>query len=170
MAASTDNYWIGKAIIYLADVSGQPSWEDVGNCPSASFELQIEKLDHFSSRTGVRSKDRTIVLSKGGTLTITTDEITKDNIKMFVLGEDDSDGKIRIFAGNAITKMVKIVGTNEVGRKFEWIFNKVDFIPSGSFNFISDEWGTIEMTAEVLTDDTGEFGTIEDLDEEEVSA
>lgn len=41
----------------------------------------------------------------------------------------------------------------------------VSFGPSGSLNLISDEWGQIEITGEVLTVN-GSFGTLEVIDEE----
>ncbi len=42
----------------------------------------IEKLDHFSSLTGVKSKDRTEILSSAGTLDITFEEMTAENLRL----------------------------------------------------------------------------------------
>ena len=167
MAASPDNYQISKGKFYLADVVapasiGSATWVEVGNVTSATFSAQLETLDHFESMSGVRTKDKTVVLEKSAELVITTDEISPDNMRMAVLGSAYASGKTKIFDTNAITKMVKFTGQNEVGPQFEWILYKVDFIPGGQFQFISDEWNTIELTGNVLSVG-GEFGTIEDL-------
>jgi hypothetical protein len=102
-----------------------------------------------------------VVISKSATLRVVLEEFTQANLLLATLGELDSNGNIEIFAQNAINKWVKFAGANEVGRTFEIIFPSVDFIPSGSLNFISDEWGQIELTGTVNAVN-GVFGTIED--------
>jgi hypothetical protein len=167
MAASPDNYQISKGMFYIADVVAPASigtavWTEVGNVSSATFSTELETLDHFSSMAGTRSKDKTVIVEKAATLVITTDEISPENMRLKILGDAYTAGVSKIFATNAITKMVKFTNTNEVGPQYEWIFYKVDFVPSGEFQFISDEWNTIELTGNVLAVD-GEFGTLEDL-------
>lgn len=159
MTASVNNYYIGKGIVYVSDDGN--NWTDVGNVPEFEFTPELENLEHFSSREGTRTKDKTVVVSKSATLRIVLEEWSQANLLLATLGSLDSAGNIEIFAQNSVNKHVKFAGSNEVGRKFEVIFPSVDFIPSGSINFISDEWGQFELTGTVNATN-GVFGTIED--------
>lgn len=168
------NYFIGKGIIKFTPTGGQE--RDLGNAPEIELTPNIEKLDHFSSRAGVRSKDRSIVLEKGMSLRIVLEEITAANLALLLLGGEissDTDGSssFAIFAESEITGAIAFEGTNDVGNKVMITLPNVSFGPSGSFSPISDEWGSIEITGEVLatehSDGTSDFGTITVLDAEE---
>lgn len=159
MTASVDNYYIGKGVVSVSDNGS--AWTDVGNVPEFEFTPELEELEHFSSRAGTRTRDKTVVVSKSATLRVVLEEWSQANLLLATLGEVDSTGKVEIFARNSINKWVKFAGANEVGRTFEVIFPSVDFIPSGSINFISDEWGQFELTGTVNAVN-GSFGTIED--------
>ena len=157
---STDNYFIGKAIIsWQADSVGD--FRDVGNVPECEFSMNVNKLDHFSSRTGVRSKDKSVVIEKAATVRMVLEEITADNMALALGGTvyTDSDGNksFGLMSDNAKEGTLKIVGTNEIGQKVSWI-GEVSFAPSGSFNPISEEWGSVEATGEILVDLAGNFG------------
>ena len=54
--ASIDNYTVGKGLVSFKKM-GATAFADMGNCTEFEFTPEIEKLDHFSSRTGVRFKD-----------------------------------------------------------------------------------------------------------------
>jgi hypothetical protein len=51
------------------------------------------------------------------------------------------------------------VGTNSVGPKWTFDLPTVEFSPTGSLNPISDEWGGMEVTGDVLVQNDGSFGT-----------
>lgn len=157
------NYTIGKGVVYFRK-TGLSDFRHLGNCPEFEFTPEIEKLDHFSSQSGVRSKDRTVVLEKKGTLRIVMEEITPENLALAILGEVSSGGSggdedISIFSESEITGEVKFVGTNSVGAKYEWNFLSVSFIPSAAINPISSEWMQIEITGEVAAVNDV-FGTV----------
>jgi hypothetical protein len=82
---SIDNYTVGKGLVSFKKTGGA-AFVDMGNCTEFEFTPEIEKLDHFSSRTGVRFKDKSVVIQKSGTLRLVLDEWTVDNLKMAVLG------------------------------------------------------------------------------------
>ena len=156
------NYTVGKGRVQIR-VSGETNFRDIGNCPEFEFTPTIEKLEHFSSQTGVKSKDRTIVLSKAGTLRIVMEELTAENMRVALLGsaitvQSAGDQEIEIFSGSSVTCEVKFIGTNDVGPKWEYYFRQVDFIPSSSINLISDEWLGVEITGDVAAV-AGSFGT-----------
>lgn len=157
------NYTVGKGIVEVK-VTGE-EWRRLGNCPEFEFTPEVEKLEHFSSMEGVRSKDRTIIIEKKGTLRIVMEEITMKNLQLALLGGtigDDSGGDLtmEIFDVASINAQVRFIGTNEVGPKYTWHFLSVDFIPSGAVNPISDEWMQLEISGDVATSG-GSFGTIQ---------
>lgn len=160
---NVENYYIGKGIVYIKRTE-DADYVDVGNVPEFEFTPEIERLEHFSSRAGVRSKDRTVVLEKAATIRLVMEEWTARNLALALLGTVDNanpdEVTIDIFSLNSITAAVKFVGTNEVGPKWTFELPNVEFIPSAALNPISDEWGQIEVTGDVLFDEaTQSFGT-----------
>jgi len=163
---NTLNYFIGKGIIKFTPTGG--SIRDLGNAPEIELTPTIEKLDHFSSRAGVKKKDRTVVTEKGATIRIVLDEVTAENLSMQLMGEiatsTDGTKSFRIMSESEITGQIDFTGTNDVGNQVDVQLPNVSFGPSGSFNLISDEWGQIEITGDVLateySDGTSDFGLI----------
>lgn len=84
-----ENYTLGKGILYFdrKDVaSGKYMGQrDLGNAPSFSFNIAIEKLPHYSSRGGIRSKDKEIITELNPTCSFTLDEITAENLEVLAL-------------------------------------------------------------------------------------
>jgi hypothetical protein len=163
---NVENYFVGKGKIYFQPegAAGVITDYDVGNCTEFELAPTIEKLDHFSSREGVKQKDKSIVLSKGATARIVMEEFTPDNLALMLLGTpnvaDLSNVTIDMFADNAKRGHMRYVGTNEVGPRWTFDLPVVEFSPSGSISPISDEWGNLEVTGEVLVSgDPASFGT-----------
>lgn len=165
-APNINNYYIGKGILSFKPDGG--SFRDLGNVVEFEWTPEIEKLEHRSSREGVRTVDLTVVLEKKATVRIVMDEWSAENLALAMLGAvtQDTAGQnvISIFSENSISGELKFVGTNEVGSKFEWHLLKVDFIPESSINPLSDEFGTLEVVGDVAAV-AGVFGTITELAE-----
>lgn len=164
MAATPDvkNYSIPTGYATFKKV-GDPDARDLGNIVDFKITNDVQKKEHFKSRGGRRSKDKTIVTQVGATITFTLDEITAENLAIFALGDisEDTDGVFEI-SGLTNTDFVgtlKIVGDNDVGTQVDWE-GVVSFNPSGDFNFIqdNDDYNTIAITADVQDDDTLGFG------------
>lgn len=166
VSPSTLNYFIGKGIAYFTPTGG--SERDLGNCPEIEFTPTLEELAHYSSREGVRTKDREIVLEKSASLRFVLDEITPENLALALLGTESTntagEATVDIFSVSEITGQFRLAGTNDVGSKYEVVFPSISISPSGSVPFISDEWMQLEITAEVLVSG-GVFGTIRQTDE-----
>jgi hypothetical protein len=162
------NYYIGKGEVSFKK-DGDADFRDLGNVPVFEFTPTIEQLEHFSSRSGVRTKDRTVVLEKGGQIAITLEEWNTANLAIALLGDVSSDSLgrevIEIFATNAVSGELKFKSTNEVGPRYEWHFLKVDFIPGEALSPITDEFGGLQLTGEIATVG-GSFGTVTKLGEE----
>lgn len=157
------NYHIGKGIVSFKEAAAA-DFVDLGNAPSFVWEPTIEKVEHFSSREGVKVKDFTAITQVGATITVTLDEITKENLRLFTLGEigtADVDGSIPIsaFKNTEITGEIKVEGSNDIGQKVSFL-GTISIIPSGSFSMITDadEFSTIELQAEVQKGTGGDFG------------
>lgn len=160
MAADVNNYYIGKGVVSFKK-EGDVDFRDVGNVPEFEFTPEIEELEHFSSREGVRTNDRTVVLQKSAQVRMVMEEWTLENLALAVLGTISSS-VIDIFAASEIKGQLKFVGSNDVGRKYEMLLNSVTFIPGSSLSLIGNEWGQIEVTGRCATVG-GSFGTLTDL-------
>jgi len=162
VSPSTDNLWIGKGVVTF-QATGESAARDVGEVSEVEFSPSITKLDYFSSRSGVKQKAKSVIVERGGTVRLVMDEVTAENLALAIAGtittNSAGDEIIEILATNATEGVLRITGTNEVGNQLDAEFLKVSFSPEGSVNFISDEWGNIEITGEVLVDGVSGFGT-----------
>lgn len=155
------NYFIGKGTLSFTPSGG--SARALGNAPTFEVVPTIEKLDHFSSMEGIKSKDRSVTVSVSGTVNIVLDEITKENLAMALFGDPEEnsagDNAFDILGTEEIEGSLTFVGTNSVGNKFTVVVNSVSFTPSAGFNFISEEFGEISLTGE-MAKVNGSFGTV----------
>ncbi len=161
LAPSTDNYVIGKGFLIFKPV-GELDFFHLGNVPNFVFTPAVTKLDHFSSQEGTKEKDASIVTEKTGTVKITMEEFTKRNLGILLMGDvDDSDPDniiIDIFSTTALTGELRFYATNDVGPRWRFFLNKVQFTPSGDFSPISDAYANMVVTGDVFAVD-GVWGT-----------
>lgn len=61
------------------------SYLDFGNAPAFQVTLNSEKLDHYSSRSGLQLKDMSIIAKAEATGQFTLDEPKGDNLRMFFM-------------------------------------------------------------------------------------
>lgn len=86
---SVDSYQLGRGILYAAelDANGRPKgFEDLGNVPAVTANVSSEKLDHYSSRSGLSVKDKTIVTRVDSTLSFSLENINFNNLARFFSG------------------------------------------------------------------------------------
>jgi hypothetical protein len=99
-APSTDNYSLGRGVVYFDKLNSSGVYlgeRDLGNAPNFTFNVALEKLEHFSSRGGISVKDKEIISQLTPGLSFTLDEISKENLNLLVMGE--------------ITEVVQTAGT-----------------------------------------------------------
>ncbi len=85
---STDNYTLGKGIVYFNKKLTSTTWEgfrDLGNSPEFTFTIDLTALDHFSSRGGLRAKDKKVISEVSPACAFTLDEITSENLALLTL-------------------------------------------------------------------------------------
>ena len=100
---STDNYYVGKGKISFK-ATGAPAFRDLGNVTELETTPNLTTLEHFSSREGVKKKDKEVVTEKKLTVRLVMDEWTADNLAMALLGDVTTnvsgDKEIDIFSRN----------------------------------------------------------------------
>lgn len=71
----TRNYLYGKGELFFRAV-GSEGYDHLGNAPAFTISLTEEKLEHFSSMSGTKTKDLQLVTQKGATVAFTLEEFT----------------------------------------------------------------------------------------------
>jgi len=82
--ADTRDYTLGKGKM-LFKKDGEDFYRDLGNAPAFTLNVTIDKLEHFSSRSGISVKDLEVItqMTVGGSFTL--DEANGENLSMFVM-------------------------------------------------------------------------------------
>jgi hypothetical protein len=160
MAADVLQYYIGKGVVEMDTGSG---YVDVGNVPTFELTPGITNIDHYSSRSGVKSLDRQVVQQTDVTLRMVLEEWTFENLLVALLGDETTDGSgnsaIDILANTSVTAAVRFTGANEVGPTYRIVLPSVKFTPSAALSVITDEWGQIELSGAVQLSG-GSYGTM----------
>lgn len=90
---SPNNYQLGRGKVYfdIFDTNGNLTGElDLGNAPEFNLAPEVEKLEHYSSQTGLKVKDKEIALEIKLTGSIQLDEINLRNLKLAFLAVDST--------------------------------------------------------------------------------
>lgn len=161
------NYVVGRGIGYVKlvppSLSPDANFVDVGNITEFTFLVKPTRLEHYSSRIGVRKKDLVVVTEVAATLTMILEEFTARNLGMAVLGAPVG-GTVTILSEPLIYAAFKFVSTNVIGPQFTYTFPLCLFTPTKAISLLptgSGTWGSMDFEADVLFDDvSGGFGTI----------
>ena len=153
---STTLYTLGRGILYVGSWTGATPpvavTTDVGNCPKFDVEVTEEKLDHFSSRTGIKTKDKTVTLQAGYTLAFDLDEISMYNLAQYLRGTLVTASQISAMTALDAEYALKFVANNPAGPSETWHFYRVRLTPGGAFSLIADEWTKMSFSGEGLSD------------------
>lgn len=93
-APNVENYTLGKGVPYFARQLSPGVFDaerDLGNAPSFAINVDIETLEHFSSRSGINRKDLEIISQISPNVSFTLDEINADNLELIFLGTSVED-------------------------------------------------------------------------------
>lgn len=167
MATSPDisNYFEGKGVVSFTPDGGTK--RDLGNCLSFRVAPEFETKEHKNFRNGTTEIDVTSVSSKKGTVTLQLDEITPDNLAMFLFATQstNSAGKqeLSILAADTVKGEIELVGANDQGSKYTVTLPVVSFVPTGEFDFIGEDYGVIELVG-TISSTGGVFGTVEETE------
>lgn len=90
---SPDNYLLGRGAVFFDkfDDNGDKTGElHLGNAPAFSITPELEKLEHFSSLTGLKVKDKEVIVQAKLICNFTLDEITKENLALAFLATSEA--------------------------------------------------------------------------------
>lgn len=83
------NYTLGRGALYFQK-TGDRDWYWFGNTPEFTATSDSEELEHFSSESGIREKDDSVILEVSRTATIVCDDISVQNLALFFLGSSST--------------------------------------------------------------------------------
>lgn len=88
----TKNYVLGKGKLYFAQWASATDettsgMRYLGNTTEFNLTVASETLDHYDSDEGVNTKDSSVQTQLNRTGTITTDNMSDENLAMFLLGD-----------------------------------------------------------------------------------
>ena len=149
----------GRGILYIAEWSGTTpptdpdDYTEIGNCPSFEAEPVIERRPHYSSRSGLRTRDLNPVVQTEYNLTLDCDEMSAKNFARFFLGTLNSSTKVIAGLQNADKEYaLKFIADNPIGPNQEFRFWRVTLGPNGPLQLIGDEYLVMSFSGEGLSD------------------
>ena len=111
---NTGDYTLGRGIVYESGIvvaTEKPDdngWRDLGNAAEFNVAVETEKLEHQSSRAGLKVVDKEVILSQKMTLNFTLDELNDENVANFLSGTVATHTNVAI-AGITLYEMVALV-------------------------------------------------------------
>lgn len=118
---NTDDYSLGRGIVYfsaLDAVTERPlSYRDLGNAPEFNITVEVETLEHQSSRKGLKVTDKEVTISQKINLSFQLDEINHENLAEFFSGDKATHTNVSV-AGFAEYAMIPDP-TVELGRWYD---------------------------------------------------
>lgn len=149
-----DNYSIGKGVLSIGVWDGNTppaALTDVGNAPSVEVEHTVERLPHYSSRAGLRVKDKNPVIQSDYIVNFTLDEMAVHNLNLFVGGTEE-EGVIHALKVTDAEYQLKFVQDNPLGPNRTYWFWKASLSPSGPLSLVGEDWMQMAFMAEGLAD------------------
>lgn len=163
LSPNVDNYFVGAGIVKWKGV-GDSDYRDVGNVSKFEFTSNVTRLKHYSSRRGVRIKDRDVVTQVDAQVAMSMEELTAKNLALALLGTQSGSSPIMIdiLSHTEIEGAFRLVGTNDIGAKVQVDLPSCLITPTGAIGLINQgTWGEIQLLAEVNGNgDTGSFGRL----------
>jgi hypothetical protein len=149
-APNTDNYTLGKGVVYFDQLvsSVYQGERDLGNAPSFTFNIALEKLEHYSSRGGLKAKDKEIISQITPGLAFTLDEVNKENMALLTLGDTSVETQA---AGGVAAEEV----TANIGKRSDLAYRGIT-----SWNLPYDTGTVIFVVGEVVTGAGGATGIV----------
>lgn len=150
----------GRGILYIAEWSGttpptSDAYVDIGNCPSFEIEPVVERDPHYSSRTGLKTKDLNPIIQSEYTFSFTCDEMAAKNLERFFAGTlDTSTGIISALTNSDKEFAFKFVSDNPIGPNQEFRLWRATITPNGPLALIGDSYLVMDFAGEGLSDVT----------------
>jgi len=153
---NTENYFIGKGSLYFDrfDSNGNKTGEiHLGNAPDFTLTPELEKLEHFSSTKGLKTKDKEIVISAKVSAKFNLEEYTLENLKNALLATEESFTQT---AGNVTDQSVvvsRLEAYYDLGKRS--ISNVVVTDQTGTTTYVEgDDYTVDEVSGRIFIPET----------------
>lgn len=121
----TNQYKFGRGKLFIGVYSGDANRADrryIGNCPGFTLSVESEKYEHFSSTSGIQTKDLTVTKSVNFNAQITCDDMQAENLALSLAGTSGTLTQVATPVTNEAIVVQKgyhyqlgLVGSNDVG-------------------------------------------------------
>lgn len=86
---NVDNYIVGRGKGFWKDAAAT-AFRDFGNLTEFAVTVEAERLSHYSRRSGIRQRDRSVVVEQRVMLSFTFEEWTAENLAIVLMGTASS--------------------------------------------------------------------------------
>ena len=157
---STSLYEIGRGIAQIAPWDGTtpPTYPtdyfDLGAVDAFEVTVTEELLEHFSKRSGLRVKDKTVVIESGYEFSMTLDEMSAKNLALYLKASIEGN----VLHANQLVGQeyaLRFDADNPIqgGQKQRWELWRFTLSPDGALALLGDEWKQIGLSGTGLADD-----------------
>lgn len=105
-----NEYTIPRGRVYFNPINAatdEPQGEIyLGNCPGFTIAIETEKAEHYSSETGLREKDASVLLEVKRNGSITCDNMNSANVALFISG---STGDVTQTAATVTDETINVI-------------------------------------------------------------
>lgn len=118
--ANTEDYNLGRGKLYFAelDAGGLPkAFRDLGNVPQFNLSMEVETLDHKSSRQGLKTVDKEVTISQAVNVSFQGDELNHENLALVFSGAKATHVNVSIAGFTEYTMVAD--GTIETARHYQ---------------------------------------------------
>ena len=126
-------------LIFTEDGTDTPI--HLGNATKITYKPNVPVADHYTEMAGTKLLDFSTIIQKGGTIDMSLEERTAQNIAIFFLGVPTygsgpfgSVASVGIFSRvNQIQGVMQVVASNDVGPRWMLDLTRVLIAPSGDY-------------------------------------
>ncbi|MBB5985932.1 hypothetical protein [Sphingobium lignivorans] len=114
MSTHNDNLTLGRGQLWFKK-DGMSGFRFLGNAPAFNINVTSEKLPHYRSTRGIREKDRDIVVQTNRTSTLQLEDISEENLALYLLGSTSEIAQTSATAQSETFTDVNLGGLYQVG-------------------------------------------------------
>ena len=140
IAHSTELLTLGKGIIKFDryDSDGLPTGlRDVGNAPSLNLTVEVETIEHITSREGINTIDWTRTKLRRLKRDFELEEFDRENLRLYLFGKAGTFSIAPLTSGDLLGKL-DFWPMNDIGPQYHFE-GYVKLSPKGSLGLISDD-------------------------------
>lgn len=105
-----ENYTLGKGVLYFNYYKDgvYQGFRDLGNAPEFNVSMELDVLDHFSSRAGMKAKDKKVTQMITPKVAFTLDELTPENLSFVFMGAAETVSQAQSYGSAHLIPVVEL--------------------------------------------------------------